>query len=412
MLSFADFLRTRERVDESRIPYYLRWAQRYTEWAARGQPGQASLAEFLHWLSDKYEDWQITQARCTVQLYSYYRSLDRTQGDAPLPPSQYQLQGGWDNVPPAITRLMRLKHLSMKTEKAYLAWIRQFRAFVGSKACTLVTDDDVRNFLSYLAVDRHVSAATQKVAFSALLFLCRNVLGLEIRGLGAVVPSRVPRCLPVVLTPDEVRQVFAHLEGTHNLMATLIYDAGLRLEECLSLRVMDIDFARGCLRIRSGKGGKDRETVLPATVRRRLRSHLLAVHSLYEQDRKRSTAGVVLPDALDRKFGTASCEWTWFWVFPSANLSIDPVTGIVRRFHVYPTTLQKAFRHAVLASRITKHASVHTLRHSFATHLVEKGYDIRTVQELMGHSDVSTTMIYTHVATRNKLGVASPADAL
>jgi integron integrase len=215
-----------------------------------------------------------------------------------------------------------------------------------------------------------------------------------------------------VLSREEVRRIFARLQGTHHLMATLIYGAGLRLQECLSLRVMDIDFDRGCLRVRSGKGGKDRETVLPAKVCVLLRKHLAAVHALHERDRRHSTAGVVLPDALDRKFASASHEWKWFWVLPSASLSIDPGTGIVRRWHVYPTTFQKAFHRAVGEAGITKHASVHTLRHSFATHLIEKGYDIRTIQESMGHSDVSTTMIYTHVATKNSLGVASPADTL
>jgi integron integrase len=359
-----------------------------------------------------YEPWQVQQARRTVQLYSYYRSIAEDRDPPPCPAPGLQPAITWDGVVSEIVRIMRLRHLSLKTEKAYLGWIRHFSEFVKGKPCAHVTEEDVRSFLSHLAVDRHVAAATQKVAFSALLFLCRNILGVEIHGLATVVPSRVPRRLPVVLTPDEIRLVLAHLDGKYRLMATLIYGAGLRLEECLSLRVMDIDFDRGCLRVRAGKGGKDRETVLPARVCQDLRKHLVGVRVLYERDRRRSTAGVVLPDALDRKFPSASQEWKWFWAFPSAGLSIDPATAIVRRFHVYPTTLQKAFRQAVLAAGISKPASVHTLRHSFATHLVEKGYDIRTVQELLGHSDVSTTMIYTHVATRNKLGVASPADAL
>jgi integron integrase len=258
---------------------------------------------------------------------------------------------------------MRLKHLSYRTEKSYLSWIVQFRSFVRSKDCAALTEDDLKNFLSYLAVERRVAPATQRLAFNALLFLFRNILAIEIHGLGTVVPSRVSKRLPVVLAKDEVRNVFSHLEGTHLLMATIIYGAGLRLQECLSLRVKDVDFARNCLTIRCGKGGKDRETVLPESVCQELKRHLMSVHALYDRDRDKSVAGVMLPDALDRKYPSAGEEWGWQWVFPSANLSIDPLTQVVRRFHLYPTTLQKAFRQAVRDAGIVKHATIHTLRH-------------------------------------------------
>jgi integron integrase len=218
--------------------------------------------------------------------------------------------------------------------------------------------------------------------------------------------------VPVVLAREEVKAVFAHLEGAHLLAATIMYGGGLRLQECLTLRVKDIDFSRNCLIIRSGKGDKDRETVLPDRVIDDLKRQLHRARILYERDRRKGIAGVWIPEALERKFRNAGREWSWFWVFPSDRLSIDPLSNTVRRYHLYPTTLQKAFRQAVERARLVKHATVHTLRHSFATHLVEKGYDIRTIQELLGHADVSTTMIYTHVAKKNKLGVTSPLDTL
>jgi integron integrase len=216
----------------------------------------------------------------------------------------------------------------------------------------------------------------------------------------------------VVLTKEEIRCVFGQLSGVHCLIATVLYGGGLRLEECLSLRVKDVDFARGCLVIRAGKGGKDRETLLPERVTTELRRHLGRVRALYDRDRRRDLPEVWVPEALDRKYSGAGKEWPWFWVFPSSKLSIDPESGVVRRYHLYPSTVQKAFHRAVSRAGLAKRATVHTLRHSFATHLVEKGYDIRTIQELLGHADVSTTMIYTHVATKNKLGVASPMDSL
>ena len=307
---------------------------------------------------------------------------------------------------------MRVRHYSARTEKAYLSWIRRFETFVRPKKPPVLTDQDVRSYLSYLAVEKKVASATQKLAFNALLFLYRNVLGVEIKGLSSVVPSHVPRRLPVVLTTEEVSRVLARMSETTQLMATIIYGGGLRLQECLSLRIKDLDFSRNCLTVRGGKGDKDRQTVLPERACVTLRRHLERVREIFDEDRHDGVAGVIMPGALERKFPSASTEWGWFWVFPSANLSVDPISHMVRRFHVYPSTLQRAFRLAVLDSGLTKGATVHTLRHSFATHLIERGYDIRTIQELLGHSDVSTTMIYTHVASRNKLGVTSPADAL
>lgn len=307
---------------------------------------------------------------------------------------------------------MRIRHYSFKTEKAYLSWIRRFGSYVHEKKPADLRGEDLRSFLSYLAVEQKVASATQKLAFNALLFLYRNVLDVEIKGLATVVPSHVPRRLPVVLTAEEVRKVLGCMTGNTQLMATLIYGGGLRLQECLSLRIKDLDFSRNCLTIRGGKGDKDRQTVLPDKICNSLRRHLGEVREIFDKDRRERVAGVVLPGALERKFPGASTEWGWFWVFPSSGLSVDPVSRVVRRFHTYPSTLQRAFRLAVLSSGIAKGATIHTLRHSFATHLIEKGYDIRTVQELLGHSDVSTTMIYTHVATKNKIGVTSPADAL
>ncbi len=416
MQSFAEFLREKRKIPEKSLAHYLRWVDTYQGYLDGGRAEQgydpATVEKFLARLGEKYQDWQIQQALDAVRLYTYFRECQGDPGKVSTEPIRLRILGGWDTVEDGLSRLMRLRHISIRTEKTYLSWVRQFRTHTADKAPDALSEQDLRHFLSYLAVEKQISAATQRLAFNALLFLYRHILFKEIDGLEAVVPSKIPRRLPVVLTHEEIRSILRHLEGVHRLIATLIYGAGLRLRECLALRVKDLDFSRNCLVIRSGKGDKDRETVLPDRLIDELKQHLRKVRVLYERDRRKATAGVCVPNALERKYPNAGKEWHWFWVFPSAKLSVDPASSVVRRHHLYPTTLQKAFTRAVHKSGVTKHATVHTLRHSFATHLVEQGYDIRTIQELLGHADVSTTMIYTHVAKKNKLGVISPLDRL
>jgi integron integrase len=431
MQSFADFIAQTGHISEHHRPQFQQWVKAYISYSRSESVDTNSLNAFLESLGTRYEPWQVKQARQALQIYSYYRArnglprimvdsgtqkpvthVEPPRGTTKLVPTGDPKSVSWSNIGDALIRIMRLKHLSLKTEKSYLSWTMQFRSFTRGKPVIALSEQDLKDFLSYLAVEKRVAAATQRLAFNSLLFVYRNILGITINGLSTVVPSKVPKRLPVVLTPQEVRKVLSHMHGTYRLMATLIYGGGLRLQECLSLRVKDIDFERNCLTIRGGKGDKDRETVLAEKIVQELKRHLGTVRLLWMEDRKNVAPGVPMPGALDRKYSVAGKEWKWFWIFPSANLSIDPVSHAVNRFHIYPTTLQKVFRQAVHDSGITKHASVHALRHSFATHLIEKGYDIRTIQELLGHSDVSTTMIYTHVATRNKLGVTSPADAL
>ena len=423
MDSFDEFLRTRGFTLERNIPRYAVWACRFAEYRKGPGASAASLEEdvggYLMSLVGQYPEDQIREAQHALRLFRLYktctRPVPRPPGGplrpptaAPRPPAGCS----WLEVNTVLTRSMRLRHFSFKTQKAYLSWVAQFRQFVRNRPCRTLTDQDVREFLTHLAVERHVAASTQKIAFAAVLYFYRTVLSTEIRGLETVVRARAPRRLPVVLTQDELRCIFARMEGTYRLIAQLIYGTGLRLEECLSLRVKDIDFSRNCLVVYAGKGQKDRQTVLPERLVEQLRRHLGSVRALYDQDRRQGISGVAVPGALASKFENVGTEWGWFWLFPASNLSVDPTANVVRRYHLYPTTLQRAFHGAVKQAGVLKHATVHSLRHSFATHLIERGYDIRTIQELLGHSDVSTTMIYTHVATRNKLGVTSPADVL
>jgi integron integrase len=309
-----------------------------------------------------------------------------------------------------VRRLMRVRHLSPRTEQAYLSWIRRYARYHGLRHPAQLGKAEVTSYLTHLANERHVSRSTQAQAMSALLFLYREVLGVPLDDVRATVRARVPGRLPVVLSRPEVGRVLAELSGDVRLVSLLLYGAGLRLMECLTLRVKDVDFDRRELTVRRGKGSKDRVTMLPVAVREPLRRHLDRVKALHDKDLASGGGRAVLPEALDRKAPGWSTEFGWQWVFPARRRYHEAATGVLRRHHVHETVVQRAFRRGVLASGVTKRASCHTLRHSFATHLLEDGYDIRTVQELLGHTDVSTTMIYTHVLNRGGLGVRSPLD--
>ena len=312
----------------------------------------------------------------------------------------------------AVRSAMRLRHLSPRTEQAYLRWMRRFFAFHRGRHPADLGAEHVTAFLSSLATAGRVSAATQNQALAALLFLYRDVLGRDLPWLEDLVRAHSPPRLPVVLSRDEVRAVLSHLHGTPRLMAALLYGSGLRLLECCRLRVKDVDFGRHQLTVRRGKGDKDRVTMLPAALQRPLSDHLRNVKAQHDRDLAAGAGWVELPGALSRKLPKAGRDWPWQWVFPATRTYLDPATSQRRRHHLHETVVQQAVRRAVLAAGLGKRATCHTFRHSFATHLLEDGYDIRTVQELLGHRDVTTTMIYTHVLNRGGQGVKSPLDRL
>ena len=306
---------------------------------------------------------------------------------------------------------LQVRHYARRTVQTYEQWLRRFLRFHALRHPREMGSDEVNAFLSHLAVDLNVSPSTQNQALSALLFLYRELLERDLE-LDGVVRARTRRRLPVVLTPEEVRAVLQRLNGVEALVAGLLYGSGLRLMEALRLRVHDLEFSRRELTVRDGKGGKDRTTMLPDGLGRQLASHLQQVRDIHRKDLADGWGRVLLPHALARKYPNAPVEWGWQWVFPQGSRWRNPSSGEQGRHHLDPSLIQKAVRRAVLAAGISKPATCYSLRHSFATHLLERGQDIRTIQELLGHTDLKTTMIYTHVLNRGPFGVASPADLL
>ena len=303
-----------------------------------------------------------------------------------------------------------MRHYSRRTEVTYVQWIRRYIRYHGRRHPRELGGTHVAAFLSALANDRKVAAPTQNQALAAILFLYKNVLGVELPWVEGVLRAKQPKRIPTVLTRKEANDLLGAMDGVHALMARLMYGSGLRLAECLQLRVKDIELERCEIVVRQGKGGKDRITMFPASLVADMRSHLERVRAMHGADRAAGLPGVELPDAYGRKNPSAATSWGWYWLFPQGHLSRDPRGGELGRYHLYDQGFQRALKRAAYRARIAKPVSSHTLRHSFATHLMEAGYDIRTIQELLGHKDVSTTMIYTHVLNRGGRGVVSPLD--
>jgi integron integrase len=307
---------------------------------------------------------------------------------------------------------MRARHYRPRTEETYCQWVRRYILFHQKQHPKDMGEPEINTFLTYLAVNEKVSASTQNQALSAILYLYRQVIGREVGDLDEVIRARKPKRLPVVMTREEVKSVLDKLNNDKWAMASLLYGSGLRLMECLRLRVQDLDFSNREILVRDGKGGKDRRTMLPQSLTPVLREHLTHVKKIHEKDLADGWGRVLLPDALERKYPNAPAEWRWQWVFPQENRWKNRVTGEEGRHHIHETILQRAVREAVARAGVVKRVGCHTFRHCFATHLLEAGYDIRTIQELLGHKDVSTTMIYTHVLNKGGKGVKSPMDGL
>jgi len=355
-------------------------------------------------------DWQPRQAEDAILLY-YFNYLGKAGG-------QTGGAGGIMDTESALSesrRLIRLKHYSYSTERTYLQWIERFLSYAlasENKKIEDLSSIDFKNFLTFLALKRRVSSSTQNQAFNAILFLFRNVLGKQMGDLGNTVRAKRGQKLPVVLSVDEVKQLLQQMTGTNRLIAELLYGAGLRLMELARLRVQDIDFDSSTILVRSGKGDNDRTTILPKAVRERLREHIANVKTLHDKDLAIGHGEVVLPNALSRKYPNAAKEWNWQYVFPSASLSVDPRSGKTGRHHISDKSIQLAVKEALKKTGIVKHATVHTLRHSFATHLLQSGINIREVQSLLGHKHIETTMVYTHVLRNMSNAPQSPLDGL
>ncbi len=387
----------------------------------------ADVCDYLEGLLRKGQvEWQIKQTLDAIGLlmrYGYQREdlmipalreawglrLNERVGIS-VPDLNATASNGVASVSERLRRVLRVAHYALKTEKAYTQWWERFEKFAGNRTEAELGPNEVRGFLEDLAVERHVSAATQKQALNALVFVFGQVLGRPLGNLGDMILAKPKRRLPCVLTVAEVDRVLAELKGVSSLVGQLLYGSGLRLLEALRLRVKDVEFDNGQIIVRDGKGEKDRVTVLPEAIRETLLEHLRGVWRLHQQDLNAGGGCVQLPYALAVKYPHANREWCWQFVFPAPGLSKDPRSGAIRRHHMHETTMQRAMNEAVRRSGVAKPASSHTLRHSFATHLLESDHDIRTVQELLGHSDVATTMIYTHVMNRPGIGVRSPLD--
>lgn len=415
---FQEFLVLRKFASSQNAPFYAYWVDQFLIFSKNhnNEAFEGKMSEFLDYLRhNKTKDWQVEQAETAVKIYFGHFRGDEASKISHKSPGEH----GFDvsDIINKMSQALRLKHYSYTTERSYINWVRRFFDYIQNvkKENTVAQKLDsknVKDYLTYLAIQQKVSSSTQNQAFNALLFLFREVLKVELSDLSKTVRAKRGPKLPVVLTEKEIRALFQCLEGKNLLMAQVLYGTGMRLMEVARLRVKDIDFDSGLIFIRSSKGDKDRSTILPQRLKESLNRHLEERKVLYKKDIAQGYGEVYLPGGLERKYPNAAKEWGWQYAFPSATLSIDPHSGKVRRHHISPSTIQKTVREAVKKAGLVKHATVHTLRHSFATHLLMDGVNMREIQELLGHKSIETTMIYTHVLRDMSKAPISPLDIL
>lgn len=412
---FQKYLISRGFVPEKKAAFYAYWVSGFLAFSNTNEDLSQNLRieRFLNHLKRQKNiaDWQYKQAENAVRLYISYG------GTSNLTVNSSSGRNIYTNPKLVIQKArqaMRLKHYSYKTESTYLGWIRRFYAYIRKKDVSRhpLKSNDVRDYLSYLAIKRRVSSSTQNQAFNALLFLFREVLMVELGDLSKTVRAKRGPKLPVVLTVEEVKALFKQMSGKNLLAMQLLYGAGLRLMELARLRVKDIDFGSDLIFVRAGKGDKDRSTILPGCIKEQLQLHIEEIRTLHQKDLAAGYGEVYLPDGLERKYPNAGKEWKWQYVFPSAKLSADPRSGKIRRHHIGERSVQNAVRMATKKAEIIKQATVHTLRHSFATHLLMNGVNIREVQELLGHKNIETTMVYMHVLRDMSNIPKSPLDEI
>ena len=423
--AYGDFLLKRSMVAPGKETFFIFWVRRFlnSENSFKGRGWEDKLPQYLDQLAGEPQiaPWQVDQADQAVRLYflNYYAAVkspvkSKCTSLTPDDPAWFDSRKALEDM----KEWMRIKHYAYKTEQSYLNWCKRFFNYsseckgVNRDGCAAVSPELIKDFLARLATQHKASKSTQNQAFSALLFLCRNVLHVELKDMEKNLRSKQGKKLPVVLSPEEVKRLLYHVTGTNSLMLRLIYSGGLRLSECSRLRVKDLDYDQDLIFVRSGKGDKDRSTILAGKIQSELKSHLEKVKKLHEQDLADGFGEVYMPGALDRKYPAACREWGWQYVFPSARLSVDPRSKKTRRHHISDGAIQKAMKKAVRDAGLVKPASVHTLRHSFATHLLLNGVDLRQIQDYLGHKSVETTMIYTHVVKNMRNPAVSPLDML